>query len=926
VLAQGARVTYRTTLIGEIRPLGKESAVRWWIEWSPGHKLADSDATGGMYERTWDDIGEFDVVCEYEGRTGRYRQVIVPIEDFAQRSLASVRPTTMEDARLTAHTTLDLATLKWRNGRSEVGAEIRSDAPNPAPCAQIPNGKMATFTIDALPRDARVEHLYWYLTTPDRALMALRNYGGMDRVSLDGAPAFFVNSGAQAGFTFYDKTFSDIVCVESATDQPPHDGGATRRCIARYTQMVLGDEQVEAVHRLRKQAVRDDALLKRIPEGRGEPLRAVYVRTEDSARVPLSLFVGPDAEHPGKSVVVDMTPGASRSTFAGESTEDAVKAFIDENDYPPGVIELEVPNALVGAVDRRMIKTHGRSKSAREAKEYAKTGGAISSAGALTAALGFSGPAGWLFLLASLPLMRAAVLGVEDQLAKDDPDWRLISIDLLQLAGAFLGDALEIQAMRGVTIAARQYTVVGRLGVKFAPMLLVQKDYFHQWLEVRNSDLPAEEKHKALAMVAYAQLKLGIAIVLERRAATLGRATNFDSQGWSAFTLGTQLFMPFGAASAAVRPNQKTTSGEGHHEPVADLTDPDPMQLGAHGVVASESASTPCGIPPDLKAAQYRLMGPPRSGRRQWYALCESDKNMALDQYGYHREPIPDALAGVRVAGAAIAGRCAYNLGTDESPWWSLMEPNLYVIVCIELDEHGHPLEGPVRYFVQRVTSRASDGAIGKLLDGAAQDGEEMLAKAASWAKGVHFRRTEVDEALKHPLAAHTAYPLRAIAYRLADHVNATELKAAGHPSLVNLAFGNAVKHCFWQSALASRVGGARARALGDAHEHDPSIIEGVDVRSLVFDGRNGHDEMAQESGDTRVDLLNNGIGRIIGCANRGASLTTLAEKVAEHFVNEGLWAVFAGPDHRYTVNMFRLATESLPKLLTVIRAANLDG
>lgn len=93
----------------------------------------------------------------------------------------------------------------------------------------------------------------------------------------------------------------------------------------------------------------------------------------------------------------------------------------------------------------------------------------------------------------------------------------------------------------------------------------------------------------------------------------------------------------------------------------------------------------------------------------------------------------------------------------------------------------------------------------------------------------------------------------------------------------------NAMRHVVWQSQIAHTYGTGIATSAGDAHEKDPTAIDG-DRRDIVEFGSLGE-------ADQSVDLRNNEIGRAIGAAvDERTRMNDLAAIALEHFHAEGLW------------------------------------
>lgn len=92
------------------------------------------------------------------------------------------------------------------------------------------------------------------------------------------------------------------------------------------------------------------------------------------------------------------------------------------------------------------------------------------------------------------------------------------------------------------------------------------------------------------------------------------------------------------------------------------------------------------GRAPDLAYHTYRIEKPsPKAKGHRWYTLVRDWKYMPTVSYHGFRK-------------ITVAGQDAYDLGTGETARWIISDPNVYTIVCEELDADGNRLGTAARY------------------------------------------------------------------------------------------------------------------------------------------------------------------------------------------------------------------------------------
>jgi len=110
----------------------------------------------------------------------------------------------------------------------------------------------------------------------------------------------------------------------------------------------------------------------------------------------------------------------------------------------------------------------------------------------------------------------------------------------------------------------------------------------------------------------------------------------------------------------------------------------------------------------------------------------------------------------------------------------------------------------------------------------------------------------------------------------------------------------NAYRHALWMLIIASEYSESLARQVGNAHEDNPYVIEGVDLD-------NGQSFTSEDEADGIVDLLNNEIGRSIADENSMLnSNKQRAERMLNVFLENGLY-IFEADSDEFVVKKYKL-------------------
>jgi hypothetical protein len=128
----------------------------------------------------------------------------------------------------------------------------------------------------------------------------------------------------------------------------------------------------------------------------------------------------------------------------------------------------------------------------------------------------------------------------------------------------------------------------------------------------------------------------------------------------------------------------------------------------------------------------------------------------------------------------------------------------------------------------------------------------------------------------------------------------------------------NAFRHTLWQAAITEKYGADIAREAGWAHESNPAALNGIaDPSSLTFSNIDLADEAA--------DLLNNKVGRQIGCdtSRPRRDMRDLAWGVLHEFYENGLWTAVAQADGTFKIAKTKLTDHQYGAAAT--RLSNFD-
>jgi hypothetical protein len=185
-------------------------------------------------------------------------------------------------------------------------------------------------------------------------------------------------------------------------------------------------------------------------------IQAVYANLESGTTMQLALFIGPDASDASVVRLVDLTPGISRRSYDGASTDEAIDDFKSGNAYPRGKIKLVIPtNKASVRAQTREIETTGSSLWSTWS---GRAGWAALGLGALALLLTATGvgtafvPA--LIVAGSGAGLVSGGLSLYDRIQQAKVDPAGVAIDLLGMASSIIGGAAAFRALRMGTAVA----------------------------------------------------------------------------------------------------------------------------------------------------------------------------------------------------------------------------------------------------------------------------------------------------------------------------------------------------------------------------------------------------------------------------------------------------------------------------------------
>lgn len=472
VAVPATRVTYRVGMdAAEISHPDDYRTYRWECRNDPAARstnlffvprVAGPEGKGqASWEVTWGFPGTHTLICQVtthrQGQppsppeTLRYEQTVRPLGAVADEALEATRALDLGELRAR----LEIRKLAAAEGGSrEQLSAISSDGPNPAVPARAPGFGYQHYRVRPAPT---AKAWRWYVRGSGLAGMP-EDFHGYRRTSLRGEPVYDLGTAAEARRIIAQPNVYTIVCEQlDGAGQPVAPP-------SQYRQVVLDEERGEEVRAWGREVEVIDAHAGKIADGEARPLRAALVAEESGARVPLSLYLGPDAGNPKRLKLVDLLPGVKRREYGGTDAEQALRDFLDGNAYPAGLIEVELP-ALAGAPPRRLtLRTRGESAWASWSGHLGLASLGLMAGGLVAAAAGAEPLAYVLFVTAAAGGAASAGLDLFDAAHEVDVGAARVALDVFTIASSLVGGASAtrslVGALRGKPVRVQQRTFV----------------------------------------------------------------------------------------------------------------------------------------------------------------------------------------------------------------------------------------------------------------------------------------------------------------------------------------------------------------------------------------------------------------------------------------------------------------------------------
>jgi hypothetical protein len=231
----------------------------------------------------------------------------------------------------------------------------------------------------------------------------------------------------------------------------------------------------ERIHRFRQ----------RQPGEREDPVVAIqasYTPEGDHAHArALSLFMGPSAAEPGRTLLLDFTVDTPRRDYAGATPTEALLDFKRRNQYANGLITMDIPR-----LGRTSFATHGRQDLAGVvqmagigigAVETLATG--LAAAGVASAGTLVGAPVAVPLFVASLALY-ALGAGIDwyEEAQNAERSSVDVWVDIIGLAGSLAGGAVLLNTYKVIRLGrlGEMVALSAKLATWNAPSLLVTVD------------------------------------------------------------------------------------------------------------------------------------------------------------------------------------------------------------------------------------------------------------------------------------------------------------------------------------------------------------------------------------------------------------------------------------------------------------------
>jgi hypothetical protein len=478
--------------------------VRQWFVKEPGSPDYDSKPDWGGYQFSieMDNAGDWLVVAKVpmdDKMVYLFRRVTVVAEkNVADEAFQNARTASYAEYRGFMHLE------RTRRGGADldqsktVGAFITNEGPD----AANPAGEADTYSFTykvhpdaSLPADRKPSIYRWWAIPRQTDLSRFKSRIDMGkRTEYKGEFALYLGEGEQTHFRRDEPGMIEIVCELVDANSKVID-------TARYQQAIMGHRDLESVKQIDKfeaQAAKD---YRKIKAGQARGLKAMHFDVRRNKTEELQLFVGPSADDPEKTMLVDLTPGAEYVEHEGADLTEAIKHLDDNNSYSTGEILIQVE----GEPQPRRFKTKGESDLAEAAGKTGIGSMILIGLGVIAAAIPGVDVAAPFLITGGLGTGAASAgMSLADELRKAQPSTSAIALDITAIVGSLMGVGSTIQAVRMGTVELAMATATGRFfiytGFAFDATggILLAADTAEKIEQIRNSQMSEEEKIDAI--------------------------------------------------------------------------------------------------------------------------------------------------------------------------------------------------------------------------------------------------------------------------------------------------------------------------------------------------------------------------------------------------------------------------------------------
>jgi hypothetical protein len=433
-----------------------------WLATAPSGDTQEDKWGGPRFEVTLDEAGEWLIAANVEPRSASSTERIAIIasfevlaaDDYVPEFLAQIdNPDYRRYTVGLAATELSLSqgAVKDQRAFGDPGPYITLDdsGQNPAPTT---SGTANYYTMH--PSAAATKFL-WYIVADPEPLGGSKNgviptLGINDqwrRRKIDGALVFARTTTPSADTTeslslSIANTYW-IICKEYGADGKPLGTEAAYKQVVLNTVEQPGEELSEwgKLEAWRDHIKKVDERAKEVDEDTLIGVPAVHVADKSGLETPLALFLGRDNDEPGKVRLLDLTFRARKSGYSGDSGDGAIRDMRKNNQYPEGLISLQVPanslEAAEGLTTFRVDHEEGLASKLSSWTGWASLG--LSALGAIALFTPFAGASPYLFAAGGALGATSAGLSLYSKLSGGSATPRGVAIDLIALAASLVG-------------------------------------------------------------------------------------------------------------------------------------------------------------------------------------------------------------------------------------------------------------------------------------------------------------------------------------------------------------------------------------------------------------------------------------------------------------------------------------------------------